>query len=599
MLAIQSTVAHGYVGNKCAIFPLQCLGFNVDAINTVSLSNHPNYPKGFKGQFLSPDEMKSTIQGLDDNSLLTHDLVLNGYTRNVDVLHAIKDTVQKLRKNNPNAIYICDPVLGDNGQYYVPEALLDVYKNSLIPLAHVITPNYFEVEVLTGMKVKSLEDAVKASSILHDLGTKIVIMTGQRLTGTANGETENGNQNQDLSILLSTRFSATSKPNSKCDFMLRIEVPQIPGYFHGCGDLFAALCASGVFRAVAASGGSLTAIEENQQNNVETFHKQLALMLDHIAWAITHVVADTYHAGNEELRIVESIDIYRKIKQDWLDKDLVSESHVIKAEDRNVSTDSSSVFQLSKRTMHDLNNTFLSKNAMSQHSIAFNKSYTVQPAYCAVGVGRARVRGVILDMDGTLTLPGLIDFQAMKDRIKLSTLDGSILSQIYAMPEEQRRQAFAIIEDEEEKGMQKMLLREDLHSFLSQLHSKRIRMAIATLNSEIAVNYFLQKANVSSAVFSATIHRDSLNGKMKPDPYVATSIMNAWGKSANSDESGLGDFWFIGDSLDDMHCGHLAGCKTCLLRTPFNRKVEAEHAGSGLVTFFADSLSDWLNHVSL
>lgn len=43
LLSIQSHTVHGYVGNKAATFPLQCLGFNVDAVNTITLSNHPAY----------------------------------------------------------------------------------------------------------------------------------------------------------------------------------------------------------------------------------------------------------------------------------------------------------------------------------------------------------------------------------------------------------------------------------------------------------------------------------------------------------------------------------------------------------------------------
>lgn len=37
VLSIQSHVVHGYVGNKCAIFPLQLLGFDVDPVMTVQV----------------------------------------------------------------------------------------------------------------------------------------------------------------------------------------------------------------------------------------------------------------------------------------------------------------------------------------------------------------------------------------------------------------------------------------------------------------------------------------------------------------------------------------------------------------------------------
>jgi len=40
ILSVQSSVVFGYVGNKSAVFPLQLLGFEVDVINSVQLSNH-------------------------------------------------------------------------------------------------------------------------------------------------------------------------------------------------------------------------------------------------------------------------------------------------------------------------------------------------------------------------------------------------------------------------------------------------------------------------------------------------------------------------------------------------------------------------------
>jgi len=559
----------------------------------VSLSNHPNYAKGFKGQFLAAEEMKNTVQGLEENELLNHDIVLNGYTRNIDVLLTIGDTVKRLRKNNPNAIYICDPVLGDNGQFYVPEALLDVYKNHLIPLAHVITPNYFEVEVLTGMKVKCIEDAVKASAMLHDLGATIVLMTGQRLLG----ETKTADSAPlPLSILLSTRFkvsetnretntNADAEIDSHVHSMLRIEVPQIPGYFHGCGDLLSALCANGIFRAVALSGGSMAAIEANANDNIATFQKHLALMLDHSAWAMTNIVADTYHTGTNELHIIESAHIYLRIKEDWQQQ--LCETSSNSAENKASST----------TTLKS----FLHREQLVNGSKSGTPLYHIQPAYSASGVGKGRVQGVILDMDGTLTMPGLIDFAAMMERNGLSKLDGSILSQLCAMNEDQRKFALDVIHDEERKGNEKLEIRNELKEFLSVLMAKRVRMAIATLNSELSVNHFLETAGIPPNTFSPAVNRDSLGGIMKPDPQVAVSILNEWDAKCTGvpDATGasMGNYWFIGDSLDDMNCGHLAGCKTCLIRTKFNKHVELEHANTGLITVVVDTLTEWLGHV--
>jgi len=54
------------------------------------------------------------------------------------------------------AMYVLDPVLGDDGKFYVPQVLTEFFKTSLMPLATVITPNQFEAEILSGNTSSSL-----------------------------------------------------------------------------------------------------------------------------------------------------------------------------------------------------------------------------------------------------------------------------------------------------------------------------------------------------------------------------------------------------------------------------------------------------------
>jgi phosphoglycolate phosphatase-like HAD superfamily hydrolase len=129
-------------------------------------------------------------------------------------------------------------------------------------------------------------------------------------------------------------------------------------------------------------------------------------------------------------------------------------------------------------------------------------------------------------------------------------------------------------------------------------------MALATLNSELSVKHFMNTSGIPANTFNPAVNRDSLGGIMKPDPQVATSILNAWDVKTLTDAdttagASVGNYWFIGDSLDDMKCGHLAGCKTCLIRTSFNKQVELDQAGTGVITVVVDTLTEWLEHVSL
>lgn len=77
VMSIQSHVVHGYVGNKCAVFPLQLLGMEVDPIYSVQFSNHTGYPS-FKGPVFDGQQLTELMDGLAANGLLTHTHLLTG-----------------------------------------------------------------------------------------------------------------------------------------------------------------------------------------------------------------------------------------------------------------------------------------------------------------------------------------------------------------------------------------------------------------------------------------------------------------------------------------------------------------------------------------
>jgi pyridoxal kinase len=186
VLSIQSHTVHGYVGNKVATLPLQCLGYNVDVINTVTLSNVPSYPGGAKGQPLDPRVVSDITTGLQANKLLRGiDIVLTGYCRSTDMIEQISSLVTAAKSDSPDMLVVCDPVLGDNGKYYVPEELKDAYLKKLIPQASVVTPNQFEAEMLTGKSINSLAAARDACLSFHDMGVQICVLKGLRMADSA------------------------------------------------------------------------------------------------------------------------------------------------------------------------------------------------------------------------------------------------------------------------------------------------------------------------------------------------------------------------------------------------------------------------------
>lgn len=76
--------------------------------------------------------------------------------------------------------------MGDNGKMYVPKELLPIYKEVLVPLADILTPNQYEIELLTGHTIKTIDDAWKACDVLHERGCKTVVLSSSELGNNSN-----------------------------------------------------------------------------------------------------------------------------------------------------------------------------------------------------------------------------------------------------------------------------------------------------------------------------------------------------------------------------------------------------------------------------
>ena len=63
-LSLQSHVAYGYVGNRAATFPLQRLGHEVWAVNTVEFSNHTGYG-AWQGRTASAEQVADIVHGIE------------------------------------------------------------------------------------------------------------------------------------------------------------------------------------------------------------------------------------------------------------------------------------------------------------------------------------------------------------------------------------------------------------------------------------------------------------------------------------------------------------------------------------------------------
>ncbi len=189
ILSIQSWVAYGHAGNASAVFPLQRLGFEVWAVNTVQFSNHTGYG-AWTGQVFAPQHVSELVAGIAARGALPAcGALLSGYMGDAGTAGAILEAVGMVREANPAALYCCDPVMGDVGRgVFVRPEIPEVMRAQAVPQADILTPNQFELELLTGRTVESLPGALDAAQELRGRmkrgGPRVVLITSLLREGT-------------------------------------------------------------------------------------------------------------------------------------------------------------------------------------------------------------------------------------------------------------------------------------------------------------------------------------------------------------------------------------------------------------------------------
>ena len=225
VISIQSQVVYGHVGNSAAVFPMQSKGINVLAVPTTLLSNHPHYPT-MRGKILEHKLVEDLLLGIEERGLIEKtETLVTGFLGSIEIANVVDEFISLAQKRNPHMIYVCDPVMGDDDLgVFVDENLLSIFSNKLIPKATIITPNQFELELITGRSARNIEDLQNAAERLINQTTKSIVVTGCILKDSEDGYVE-------------TIVCENSKVH-------RIPIKKLPVRPCGTGDLFTALMIS-------------------------------------------------------------------------------------------------------------------------------------------------------------------------------------------------------------------------------------------------------------------------------------------------------------------------------------------------------------------
>lgn len=172
VIIISSHVVRGSVGNRASVFALETIGLPVWAVPTVVLPWHPGHGRATR---ITPpaDQFAALLADLAGAPWLGEvGAVLSGYLGGEEQAQAVAQLVAALRARNPQALYLCDPVIGDVEGLYVPEKAALAVRDLLLPLADIATPNRFELEWLSQKALADNEAVIRAAR-LFDLPTML------------------------------------------------------------------------------------------------------------------------------------------------------------------------------------------------------------------------------------------------------------------------------------------------------------------------------------------------------------------------------------------------------------------------------------------
>ncbi|NVK34170.1 MAG: pyridoxal kinase PdxY [Rhodobacteraceae bacterium] len=179
ILVVTSQVVRGGISGRGLLFALERLGHNVWFVPTILLPWHPGHGKATR--IVPPvSDFAALIDDLAGSEKLGEIRgVITGYLGGPEQAAAIAKLVKAVKTASPEALYLCDPVMGDHfsedhGGLYIPEPTAEAVRDELVPLADIVTPNRFELGWLTDQQVETETQALNAA---RQLGSDRVLVT--------------------------------------------------------------------------------------------------------------------------------------------------------------------------------------------------------------------------------------------------------------------------------------------------------------------------------------------------------------------------------------------------------------------------------------
>ena len=161
----------------------------------------------------------------------------------------------------------------------------------------------------------------------------------------------------------------------------------------------------------------------------------------------------------------------------------------------------------------------------------------------------ANFKGVIFDMDGTLTVPA-INFDNIRKELGIEK-GRDLLDISKSMNSHEKTKYFNTIDKYEKLALDKLEFQIGVRDILKKLRDLGIKLAIITRNSQKNTDIVLEKLGIE---FDPILTREFRS--VKPNPEPIHFIVSDW-------KFALTEVLMVGDFRDDILCGKNAGVKTC------------------------------------
>jgi HAD superfamily hydrolase (TIGR01549 family) len=161
-----------------------------------------------------------------------------------------------------------------------------------------------------------------------------------------------------------------------------------------------------------------------------------------------------------------------------------------------------------------------------------------------------KIRGVIFDMDGTITAP-FFDFVKIKDEAGIGDVD--MLDYLATASGPERVRVQAIMTRFEDAGVAEAKLNRGARELLDELVRRGMPTALLTRNTRRSVDGVCRKLNLT---FDIIVTRE--DGPYKPAPEAIWGIAKRWGAEPS-------EVLMVGDYKWDVLCAKNAGAPCALL----------------------------------